>query len=44
MVPVLYPSLFQDEVPSQDNMKLGGKNGFLPYKSTAELIQSALNG
>jgi protein-tyrosine phosphatase len=33
----------QEELPPQDQMKLGGVNGFLPYRATAELIQAALN-
>mmetsp|Transcript_18848 Transcript_18848/g.52798 ORF Transcript_18848/g.52798 Transcript_18848/m.52798 type:complete len:321 (-) Transcript_18848:255-1217(-) len=32
----------QAELPPQEQMKLGGLNGFLPYKATAELIKSAL--
>jgi len=34
----------QDELPPQEMLKLSGKDGFLPYKTTAELIQAALNG
>lgn len=34
----------QEELPSQDLLKLQGKNGFMPYKTTAELIQRSLNG
>ncbi|GAX75232.1 hypothetical protein CEUSTIGMA_g2677.t1 [Chlamydomonas eustigma] len=34
----------QDELPPQDMLKISGKDGFLPYKTTAELIQAALNG
>lgn len=34
----------QEELPSQEELRLVGKNGFMPYKSTAELIQRALNG
>ena len=34
----------QDELPPQDQLKLSGRKGFLPYKSTAQLIQAALNG
>lgn len=34
----------QEELPPQDQMTLAGKNGFLPYKATAQLIRSALNG
>jgi alanine transaminase len=33
----------QEEVPAQGDMKLAGKNGFLPYKATAELIKSSLS-
>uniref|UniRef100_A0A7R9VHW3 Tyrosine specific protein phosphatases domain-containing protein n=1 Tax=Chlamydomonas euryale TaxID=1486919 RepID=A0A7R9VHW3_9CHLO len=32
------------EVPAQKDMRIGGEQGFLPYKATAELIQSSLNG
>lgn len=38
------PCLKQEELPSQEELRLVGKNGFMPYKSTAELIQRALNG
>ncbi|KAJ9529462.1 hypothetical protein QJQ45_013819 [Haematococcus lacustris] len=31
----------QAEVPPQEAMTLAGKNGFLPYKATAELIKAA---
>lgn len=34
----------QAELPPQESMTLAGKSGFLPYKSTAELMQSAFNG
>lgn len=34
----------QAELPPQEQMKLAGKNGFLPYKATADLIRSSLNG
>jgi alanine transaminase len=33
----------QEELPPQDKMTLAGKNGFLPYKATAELIKSSLS-
>jgi hypothetical protein len=36
--------LIKDELPPQEMLKLSGKDGFLPYKTTAELIQAALNG
>lgn len=34
----------QAELPPQEKMTLAGKSGFLPYKATADLIRSALNG
>ncbi|PNH00443.1 hypothetical protein TSOC_013733, partial [Tetrabaena socialis] len=34
----------QAELPPQAQMTLAGKNGFLPYKSTADLIRASLNG
>ncbi|GLC38184.1 hypothetical protein PLESTB_001090400 [Pleodorina starrii] len=34
----------QAELPPQEKMTLAGKNGFLPYKATADLIRSAING
>lgn len=34
----------QAELPSQQDMKLSGKNGFMPYRATADLIRSSLNG
>ena len=34
----------QAELPPQTVMTLGGKDGFLPYKATAELIRAALAG
>ncbi|GMH42345.1 hypothetical protein BSKO_10264 [Bryopsis sp. KO-2023] len=34
----------QDEVPPQDEMRVGGENGFLPYKATVELIAAAMAG
>ncbi|KAG2484751.1 hypothetical protein HYH03_016498 [Edaphochlamys debaryana] len=34
----------QAEVPAQEEMKLSGKSGFLPYKATADLIRASLNG
>jgi len=34
----------QAEIPPQEEMKIGGKAGFLPYKATAELIQASMNG
>ncbi len=34
----------QAELPPQEKMTLAGKSGFLPYKATADLIRSSLNG
>lgn len=34
----------QEELPAQEKLKLSGKNGFLPYKPTADLIRRALDG
>lgn len=34
----------QDELPPQKAMRLGGVNGFVPYKPTAELIAASLEG
>ncbi len=31
------------ELPPQEQMKLAGTRGFLPYKATAELIKSSLS-
>jgi len=38
------PCRLQDEVPAQQEMRIAGVNGFLPYKATAELIYAALVG
>ena len=37
-------ALPQAEVPSQDKMRLAGVNGFMPYKSAAELIKHSMVG
>lgn len=37
------PRASQAELPPQEQMKLGGVRGFLPYKATAELIKSSLS-
>ncbi|KXZ46719.1 hypothetical protein GPECTOR_41g684 [Gonium pectorale] len=34
----------QAELPPQEKMTLAGSHGFLPYKATADLIRSSLNG
>ncbi|KAG2447825.1 hypothetical protein HYH02_007281 [Chlamydomonas schloesseri] len=34
----------QAELPPQEKMTLAGKNGFLPYKATADLVRASLNG
>lgn len=34
----------QEELPAQEDLKLVGKAGFMPYKATAELIQRSING
>ncbi|KAG2430152.1 hypothetical protein HXX76_010251 [Chlamydomonas incerta] len=34
----------QAELPPQDKMTLAGKNGFMPYKATADLVRASLNG
>jgi hypothetical protein len=31
----------QAELPPQERMRIGGAEGFLPYKATAELIAAA---
>lgn len=33
----------QEELPAQEQLKMVGKSGFMPYKTTAELIQCSLN-
>lgn len=38
------PMLPQAEIPAQEEMTVAGANGFLPYKSTADLIRCTLNG
>ncbi|DBB17424.1 hypothetical protein WJX82_010099 [Trebouxia sp. C0006] len=34
----------QEELPSQDKMKIGGHNGFMPYMSVAKGIAASLTG
>lgn len=34
----------QDELPPQDDMTIGGKGGFLPYKATAQLMAAGISG
>jgi hypothetical protein len=34
----------QAEVPSQDELRLAGVNGFMPYKAAAELIKHSMVG
>jgi len=34
----------QEEIPCQDEMRLSGVNGFLPYKGTVELLVTAMVG
>ena len=34
----------QEELPSQDDMTVGGHNGFLPYKAVADGIAASLDG
>jgi hypothetical protein len=41
--PPLPPSP-QAEVPAQEDMRLAGVGGFMPYKSAAELIKHSMNG
>ncbi|KAK9814139.1 hypothetical protein WJX72_001188 [[Myrmecia] bisecta] len=34
----------QDELPPQEQLKIGGEKGFLPYRATATLLASAMSG
>ena len=33
----------QEELPPQEELRIGGKEGFLPYRATATLLASALS-
>lgn len=37
------PGAQQDELPEQSAMRIGGVDGFLPYRATATLLASALS-
>ena len=34
----------QEELPSHDEMKIGGHNGFMPYKAVAQMMAASLSG
>lgn len=34
----------QDELPPQDKMRIGGVNGFLPYRATVQLLAASMSG
>eukprot|EP00891_Asterochloris_glomerata_P005205 jgi/Astpho2/5205/fgenesh1_pg.00074_%23_27_t len=34
----------QEELPSHDDMKIGGHNGFMPYKAVAQMMAASLSG
>ena len=38
------PPPLKEEVPAQQDMRVAGVGGFLPYKATAELIHATLIG
>ena len=34
----------QEELPGHDEMKIGGHNGFMPYKAVAQMMAASLSG
>ena len=43
LTPATWLPTVQHELPPQEDIKIGGINGFLPYRATATLLASALS-